>query len=1113
VHFFIPFAFFQILQPFKVLGQSIHRSAVKGVSWDPIGKYLCSSGDDPAICVWRTFGDWGLEARIDASSGIFASGRQQAKQIKNPVPKVTTTLNDADAGTSHLLAGHSTENDDDDQHNNVDLTELANISLFRRISFAPDGSHLCATNATMRGKNIAAMISREGWAVSVGNASAASSSTEGGPKTPAGAANLVGHRQPIVASRHCPVLLSYRKEKYKKKKKELSSHTTGQDEKEHSEEEEEDDDEDAEPKSASLIALGDKRGFVTVWSTKASRPIFKMQVSDANRCTITDIAWAFRFPAAATTNTSTNQEPAEGMILLVSMLDGHIAAISFTWEELGGKPLSFNKKRRLFRLRYGIDLGNDVSNLMMSGRTLVGSTGPKFIESALQLTMEEDMAAKTTSMIDQQAALTTVSSSPSRQRPAGASKQVTMSATQSAEDTRSKQVESRKKGKKRIRPVLVRVDDDLEESAAGSSAPGTTMSLSQPAAGQDKAAAIGGVPQDPLEKALEVADKTSASAEELTSKKRKRATASPEGQEKSMPGGGSNSGAQGTSIVSTPSAPPHPNQPPFGLLSYQAHNTAMIIPPSTSNVFTTNLHTTTRKRKGILLQDPMATKSSQSDATTSLLSSTSSLDILAECTNSAAATSNSPSIATLVIGRDGKDLWKDAILGRCTALAASSNQYLALGTHDGTLYMFGTSPTIGFQSGIAFRSLPPLIFGSPITHIDFSTTTTADGSDKDTQMLILCSNGDFRLYSLKSMKVLQKGSVVPAFSHVRLAATNRASPAHQQQQQQALSSPKLTRAQITARGIVIILSIQQRSIAGGLHAFLYNYDMELWQRLADARFEASDLYTNLAMARRMGGGAAGIDVFGEEVSGATGALHEVESLVSLGSQTGLSMTIAFKNSSVSTWFYMFSSGSKLPFLLYLNVSFEFTCFIMIVIQSHTNYKEMITRAHCEDRISCSLALGSGSEFQHWIKLYARHLTSMSDAPHLRFLCDLVTGKFSGSDNDSRKVRSSSPPNSEPEAFVDAQDGSSQDRNMENLETSGECRNDGKATTSNVNERSSAAETCANENLKLWWWLGSQSDTILGLKRNDLIQVIVAEMGRNRELQRLTNEVSMELDAL
>ena len=54
-----------------------------------------------------------------------------------------------------------------------DIQALTGLSLFRRISFALDGSHICGTNATLRGKNIAAMIIREGWGIQFVDATAA----------------------------------------------------------------------------------------------------------------------------------------------------------------------------------------------------------------------------------------------------------------------------------------------------------------------------------------------------------------------------------------------------------------------------------------------------------------------------------------------------------------------------------------------------------------------------------------------------------------------------------------------------------------------------------------------------------------------------------------------------------------------------------------------------------------------------------------------------------------------------------------------------------------------------------------------------------------------------
>ena len=40
-----------------------HENWVRGLSWDPVGKYLASSGDDNALILWRT-SDWKLERRI-----------------------------------------------------------------------------------------------------------------------------------------------------------------------------------------------------------------------------------------------------------------------------------------------------------------------------------------------------------------------------------------------------------------------------------------------------------------------------------------------------------------------------------------------------------------------------------------------------------------------------------------------------------------------------------------------------------------------------------------------------------------------------------------------------------------------------------------------------------------------------------------------------------------------------------------------------------------------------------------------------------------------------------------------------------------------------------------
>ncbi len=40
-----------------------HTGMVKGVTWDPIGKYMASQSDDKLLNVWRT-SDWQLETQI-----------------------------------------------------------------------------------------------------------------------------------------------------------------------------------------------------------------------------------------------------------------------------------------------------------------------------------------------------------------------------------------------------------------------------------------------------------------------------------------------------------------------------------------------------------------------------------------------------------------------------------------------------------------------------------------------------------------------------------------------------------------------------------------------------------------------------------------------------------------------------------------------------------------------------------------------------------------------------------------------------------------------------------------------------------------------------------------
>jgi protein HIRA/HIR1 len=115
---------------------------------------------------------------------------------------------------------------------------------------------------------------------------------------------------------------------------------------------------------------------------------------------------------------------------------------------------------------------------------------------------------------------------------------------------------------------------------------------------------------------------------------------------------------------------------------------------------------------------------------------------------------------------------------------------------------------------------------------------------------------------------------------------------------------------------------------------------------------------------------------------------------------------------------------------------------------------LANRSHCEDRMACALALGSASEFSYWLSMYARTLSVGGRGPLLRMLVDMLFGtKDTGS------------------------------------------------TDSGLPDGASAC-----------WWLSS-APQVLGLDRKNLVKtIVVPEMSKNRALQRITNEIALEVDS-
>ncbi len=817
--------------PYKILGKGIHTSTVKGVTFDPAGTYLASSGDDPSVCVWRAHDDWGLEQRVDSSSGIFRKW----------------------------------QND----------TALSSQSLFRRLSWSTDGAYICATNAVVKNKNVASTISREGWAVSSSKSTAT------------GAVNLVGHKQPVVVACHCPYLLA-------------AAAAAGQPE-----------DSDGEPEYSTLLALGDKRGFVTVWSTRKARPIFKIQCSES-RCTVTDLSWG-RLPTATKNNHESGDNDDDDdknrgdLMLLVSLLDGQVVALRFGIPDEFGKLLSDKDQARVFQLRYGIDI-NDVGRQLFVGDS---SGKPKLIENALQFTLEHSHQHTTSD--DEQ----------NNPQPDKIRQQANKL---SSDEIRKNQLESRKGGKKRIQPLLMQ-----------------TTAL--PVAKKPKADKQGqNKPADTLETAMELAEKAASGAAAAAQKTSSQKT--------------SNS-TQIAAANSGPSQQPlsQQQQPQHSVAHHDSRSNIQLlagtqstpqIPHSTDRIHSVDLPTQERNDQ--------------------------SIRYVADCTNSIRVPKGSSGralpMSVVSISKGGEKLWNDQLLGSSCCAIAACESWLVVGTSDGCLQVYGTSPTLGWKSASAFRSHPPFVLGRPIVSLHLRQQKANATTNSTTELLVVTSDGNFAVYVLEpNFKLVYKGSLLPAMTHMLLSADLETD----------LYLPKLARIQITDTDrLLLLLSLQSLSgnrasnnqegpaptvgAGGSLQGFIYDKTSELWMRVADSRFVLSDFYKTLPSVS-------------SSSKAQKGELLHLDDSVRMGAS---SSTLQRSRRSRSAFSTNFSVGDG-------------------------SANDIASRSHCEDRMACALALNSALEFEEWFAKYVKILAVTGNESLLRMVMDLLLGKYDSDNSNSNST--------------------------------------------------------------------------------------------------------------
>jgi protein HIRA/HIR1 len=885
-----------ICAPFKILGQSEHTSTVKGVAFDPAGSYFASSGDDPAVCIWRTHDDWGLEKRIDADAGIFRKWNLHSK--------------------------HSTEQLDDVQ-------ALSNQSLFRRISWSTDGAFLCSTNSVVKNKHVASTISRERWYVSGSNSNSMEAS---------GAANLVGHKQPIVVSRHASHLLKVGKNRSKASMNGESKANEDDDvsNEEHSAAED-------VPEYATLLALGDRRGFVSVWSTRKSRPIFKVQCSESH-CTVTDLSWGSLYNG--------------DLLLLVSLLDGQVYAFRFAVPDELGSVLTEQEKNQVFQLRYGIDIGDGghVGDVFGQKHKFSGNPGPNLIENALQMSLEEARNTNDDLPIQNESELDFSLST------AGANVQ--------QEESRSVS------GKKRVRPILVQVA-------------GSDKSKQQRTSSEQQGRSSTSVTTDPLLSAIMVADKVAAVVENsnLTRKE------------------SSNAKSGAASFVESESRG----------VTMQNHQRY-----SAPSVVAAIRHSTERSHVADL---PLLVNRS-------VLPENFVLPVyVVECVNNSRVPVGSKggpvACVDIAIITEGQSVWKDQILGSSCSALSTSKYFFAVGLTDGSIQLYGTSPTNGWSCGLSFRSHSPLILGTAVVSLQFieSESSQNRGESGILDMLVVTADGFFGVWAiLPDIQLQYKGSVMPAITHMSCSSGG-------------VRMPTLSRVHVTDSGhLFLLLSLElstgsrQSSIdreppnrssqidagsGGSPQGFVYDRKAELWLRVSDSRFVLSDFYTALPSTLSTTLGV--LSQMDDAVR--LGSLHSSLKAVQRSRQCDQHADAIYQEAETD-------SGNFLP-----------------------------SRSHCEDRMACALALKSSTEFKHWLRLYIRILVMRCQISQLRMLVAMILHQK----DDSPTVQS-----------------------------------DG--------------ESC-------WWWL-SLSPTVLSESRIQLVHdIVIPEMSKSRMMQRLTNEIFLEIEAL
>ena len=767
-----------VLSPVHVL--SGHTNWVKGVAWDPTGRYLASASEDRRVIVWRVGGADNTSAGSRASSGM--STWEVEAEINTPFEGVSEQ------------------------------------AFFQRLSWSPDGESLCVTHAQKSTRPVAAMLSRGSWSSD---------------------ADLVGHKEPIVAARFCPTL--FRPATPESGADNMSTPA-------------------GEPLQ-SIVAIGAKDAAISVWTCGADRPLVVLR--ECFTSAVSDLSWS----RAASRRDSANADDGDDFLLIGSSHDGSICAFVFDASADGfGSQIPNEERVAALKQKYGSGAAATAHDNLANSEVFESAT-------ALQLAAEELRAR------EKERAATSASNGEraSSARGGVAGRPVGPMAPQ------ARQVESqcRRTGKKRISPVLVTVPSVAVDCR---DQPGTL-----PPQSPVRKASVAGPGMGPAERKRQ-SDESNANTSSSTSASQAAQLASssalPSQSHSPMamamaPGNGGSSGGNGAhkrsvkrarlepsaavsqtapspqataatiTTAGSAAAPPRPSANGGALPDVRLGSATAASAPVAACDRSQAPHPQNRRVARASASDsaqpewllpvpevrPLATRTIRGGAATEESDSARPGGLAAPLVLEWCTVSSSPRTRTRVtLSRNGASLWDDTVDGAvCAADASTDGELCAAGCADGALFVFGVG---------GIRLLPPLMLGAPVTHVECSairTVSSTRAKPYDRYLLVVCADGALHLWETTTMRCVVVDSVQPALRSMALGACSGSAvpitaPCR-------ASTPLLEKCAIVSSGTPLLLlslaTLPERSNDDGggiMQAFMFHRELRTWLRLADTRY-------------------------------------------------------------------------------------------------------------------------------------------------------------------------------------------------------------------------------------------------------------------------------------